>query len=410
VIGLSPFLEKTVKDEVFRRLISFVLEEIPPGSAIAVYDAYHLRTLTEIEVPTAAPFRSAKTRANQFRSQLLSLKQFLAAEPAQPLEGGPSCFGAVRLPQFLDFIRKTKFDPNAKLSVLVLGSPLYLDAREPQFSMIDGFFPADGHLRVGRDKSVYGIAGLAAALQGVAVHWACFGDPWVSDLHREKVARFWQLFLEGQGAALGTFSGDLATAFKNTRRSVDGTWPGFAAVQLDPNQTKVEMLRISREVAVTDWIRSDEVATSTQRPAVTVGQIKIGIRWSGNWDLDLYASAAPGCPTLFFQQPRSPEGYYYRDHRSSPGREFEFIEFTSPVDVTQVEASVNFYRGSAPGGPSGEVRVEFDGRIYGGAFHIPASSGNRGQSDPSQAKYWVRVNLAQLLHLAPGPLGQALAR
>ena len=49
------------------------------------------------------------------------------------------------------------------------------------------------------------------------------------------------------------------------------------------------------------------------------GPLKIGIRWKQNIDLDLYAAPRPGAETLFFQHPRSPEGYYFKDHRSSPG-------------------------------------------------------------------------------------------
>ena len=73
----------------------------------------------------------------------------------------------------------------------------------------------------------------------------------------------------------------------------------------------------------------------------------------------LYATPRRDAETLFFQHLRSPEGYYYKDHRSSPGREYEFIEFESPVDIREVEASVNFYKGDCPEGPRGEVRIEF---------------------------------------------------
>src|SRR5207245_3381732 len=97
-------------------------------------------------------------------------------------------------------------------------------------------------------------------------------------------------------------------------------------------------------------------------------------------DLDLYATPRPGAETLYFEHVRSPEGYYYKDHRSSPGREYEFIEFESPVDVREVEAFVNFYKGSCPGGARGEVRIEFDGRIYGLQFFITAENGILGHA------------------------------
>ena len=127
--------------------------------------------------------------------------------------------------------------------------------------------------------------------------------------------------------------------------------------------------------------------------------MKIGIRWKGNWDLDLYAKPHVGAETLFFQQTRSAEGYYFKDHRSSPGREYEYIEFTEPVDVYEVKAMVNFYKGMAANGAAGEVRVEFEGRVYTGTFAIPSTQGNRGRLDETQSQFWATVEIPGLMHL-----------
>ena len=164
-------------------------------------------------------------------------------------------------------------------------------------------------------------------------------------------------------------------------------WPG--------NVRELEN-RVKRASIMSD---GTQISATDQPPANLVGPMKIGIRWHGNWDLDLYASAKPGAPTLFFQNTRCPEGYYYKDHRSSPEREYEFIEFTLPVNVNEVEAMVNFYRGNAHGGAMGEVRIEFEGRIYSGTFRIPASEGNEGRLDASQADYWTRIDVPKLLRL-----------
>jgi hypothetical protein len=130
-----------------------------------------------------------------------------------------------------------------------------------------------------------------------------------------------------------------------------------------------------------------------------VGPMKIGIRWTENIDLDLYSAARPGAETLFFQHTQAPEGYYYKDHRSSPGREYEFIEFESPVDIREVEASVNFYKGNCDEGPKGEVRIEFDDKIYSGRFSITATEGNKGRSGRSQRDYWFHIPVQEILKL-----------
>jgi hypothetical protein len=231
------------------------------------------------------------------------------------------------------------------------------------------------------------------------VHWIYSGDPWTSDLHKEKVTRFWTLYLEQRGAPLITFSGDLPTVLQNFRQGAGGQRLASTRWELDSEQTKIEMLRVARAVDVADWLTRDGVQMSQRPPSVMVGPMKIGIRWKNNLDLDLYAAPRLGAETLFFQHMRSPEGYYYKDHRSSPGREYEFIEFESPVDVRRVEASVNFYKGVSPGGAHGEVRIEFDGRIYGSDFFIPASEGNKGRSGDSQKDFWTRIPVQEILKL-----------
>jgi hypothetical protein len=158
------------------------------------------------------------------------------------------------------------------------------------------------------------------------------------------------------------------------------------------------MLRVGRNVQLVDWLTGDAPPeTSPPPPSQMVGPLKIGIRWKENIDLDLYAAPRRDAETLFFQHPRSPEGYYFKDHRSSPGREYEFIEFESPVDVRNVRGFVNFYGGSCHGGPRGEVRIEFLNRIYRGTFAIASPQGNQGRSGPSQADYWTQIPVQEIL-------------
>jgi hypothetical protein len=412
VIGLSPFLEKSVKDDVFRRIVGFVLEDLPLNSSLAIYDAYQLQTVTQIDVPGVRAFRSGKTRANQFKEPINKLKNFLAAAPTPPAAGKLDLAQAIRFPQFLDFVGENLAHADQRLTVIVLGSPLYLDHKEPGFSMMDGYFPSDGHLLAARDRSVFGLKDRAGALNHITVHWAYFGDPWVSAVHQEKIYRFWALYLKRQDARLATFCGDLPTVF-------DAVRPSGAALaetheqrfEIDPAQTKLEMLRITRDVGVADWITRDTVHNAAQRPpATTVGPMKIGIRWQGNLDLDLYATPNHDAETLFFEHTRSPEGYYFKDHRSSPLREYEFIEFEAPVDAWQVDARVNFYQGEAPNGIGGEVRIEFDGRIYTGRFSLASDHGNEGRTGSKQAQFWSRLDVPAILKLRDVPQDSAQAR
>lgn len=405
VVGVSPFLSETSKNDVYRRLVRTLVQDLGLGRSLWVFDAYHLRTVTRFEIPDRRVFASEKTRLNQFRDGIREVRAFLAANPVRPEVEGCSFENAVRLPQFLEFVSENCRVPGEPLAVLVLGSPLYLDDKEPGFSMVHGFHPSDGHLAATRERSVYGLQGLGGRLDGVGVQLGYFGDPWANDLHRDRVIRFWRMFVGGQGGWLGAVTADLPTVFAAvlSGRAVAGV-PALEAAEprLEPGSGKVEMVRVAREVESTDWIRGERVSNPAQGPpAHPVGPMRVGIRWRGEMDLDLYARPREGMERLYFEHPRSPEGYYYKDHRSSPDREYEFIEFTEPVDVREVEVAVNYYAARGSGGEpaSGEVRVEYEGRIYSGRFELEAREGNRGREGRGQAAWWCRIDVPRLLRL-----------
>lgn len=399
VIGVSPFLDKGIKDEVYRAIVRLVVEELPLGTSLWIYDAYNLRTITQVEIPNVRAFQSSKTRANQFSRPIGELKEFLAREHEKPVAPRLTLNEAVRFPQLMDFIASNLFTGQGAgpITVLVLGNPLYMDPKEPGFSMVDGYFPSDAHLTATRDKSVYGLESRGKALENIAVHFGYFGDPWVSEVHREKISRFWTLYLQGQGAQLVTFTGDLPTVFAATRNPLRTDTP--SRHQIDSAQTKLEMLRITRDVGVADWITREDLDGATTPPSRTFGPMKIGIRWKGEIDLDLYARGARDSEMLFFEHTRSVEGYYFKDHRSSPDREYEFIEFESPVDVWKAEARINYYEGRSRSSPKGEIRIEFDGRIYTGEFEISAREGNEGRTGSRQRDFWSQVDIPGILKL-----------
>lgn len=406
-IGLSPYLDKSVKDEVYRGLVRLLVEDLPLNSTVSIYDAFDLKSITRVTLPNSRAFNSSKTRANQFAPAIRELKAFLAGDHPKPAGPHLNFDGALRVPQFADFLSDNLASGDRAVTILLVGSPLYQDPKEPSFSMVDGYFPSDGHLQATREDSIFGFTGRTSHQSAFTVHWLYFSDPWTSDLHKEKVTRFWTLYFERRAGELATFTQDVPTTLRAFGHATPGIPASARGWAVDTQQTKLEMLRVSRSVELSDWITRDTLPeTAPKPPAVMVGPMKIGIRWKDNIDLDLYATPKYGAETLFFQHTRSPEGYYYKDHRSSPGREYEFIEFESPVDVREVEAYVNFYKGSRPEGPRGEVRIEFDGRIYSGTFAIEAEEGNRGRTGREQERFWARIPVREILRI---PLASARA-
>jgi hypothetical protein len=402
IIGISPFLDNSVKDDVYRRVVRLIVEDLPLGASLRIYDAYHLKSITAVEVPNLRAFASGKTRANQFATQIHEFKEFLAKSSGAPTNTGTiSLKDAVRFPQFLDFVAENLRDNGesnaAPLTMVILGSPLYMDPKEPGFSMVNGYFPTDAHLGASRDRTVYGTKGPDERLKDVSVRYGYFGDPWLNEAHQEKINRFWSLYLKRQGARLTTFCGDLATVF-----SIANSAGTLAKETREPDSgsTKIEMVRVSRDIGTTDWITRDKPSNlASGPPSRTVGPMKIGIRWKGDIDLDLYARASKHATMLYFEQTRAEEGYYYKDHRSSPDREYEFIEFEAPINVWEANARVNFFEGHTDSGPGGEVRIEFDGKIYTAPFHLESNHGNEGRNGRTQGAFWTEIDIPAILNL-----------
>ncbi|GEM_PF-1261837 len=399
VVGISPFLNEDAANESFRQIARLLLEDMPLNSSLWLYDASHLRTVAQVEIPNKHAFESSRTRANQFSDSIQKLKSFLAVRNEPPVVCELDFNQAVRLPQFMDFIGENLNQTNLSIVTLVLGSPLYQDEKEPAFSMVDDYFPSGGHLLAAPEQSVYGRTNTPILLSGITVHLDYFGDPWSSDLHRQKVSRFWNLFLKSQGAQLATITSDLPTIFNAIRSPSPSDTLRADHDELDRTQTKIEMLRVARDVQLVDWITRD-LSSDHRSPSPTtlIGPMKIGILWQGDVDLDLYARAHDETEVLYFQHTHAPEGYYYKDHRSSPEREYEFIEFTEPVDVRQAQASVNFYERRTPGGMNGEILIEFQGRIYTGQFEL---AGRSRQPRPRrlEREFWDASDILKVLGL-----------
>src|SRR5690349_15913660 len=99
VIGLSPYLDKSVKDDVYRSLVRLLVQDLPLNSTLRVYDACDLKSVTQVTLPNLRVFNSPKTRANQFASAIGELRLFLAKEPPMPSHPHLDFKDAVRLPQ-----------------------------------------------------------------------------------------------------------------------------------------------------------------------------------------------------------------------------------------------------------------------------------------------------------------------
>ena len=242
--------------------------------------------------------------------------------------------------------------PRGAASVLVAGSALYNDPRDPALSMVDGHYPSDAHLGARRSDSVYSTAAKAEALAGVDVHYCYTDASWLSDAHKELVLRWWSLFVGTQQGTLATFTNDLATCFQRFGGSVTAGAPSFRP---ETEGSGREMLLAKRSPVVREVLQpaapatpavaspasdtsflGEHTAISQERPAARRGVAKIGIHWTcPGADLDIYARGGPASDFLFYGNTDTPEGHFPHDYQQAPGdaSAFEYVEFTHPIDL-----------------------------------------------------------------------------
>ncbi len=153
IVGISPFLQSSVKDTVFQGIVRLIVEGLPLNSKLEVYDAYNLKSITRLSVPGAKVFNSPKTRANQFASQIGEIREFLARDNAKGSGEKPMLDGAIRLPQFCDFLAQDRAQQEG-------------DARLPLLSDRQSALPGRARTGVFDDRRLFSIGRASEGFAG----------------------------------------------------------------------------------------------------------------------------------------------------------------------------------------------------------------------------------------------------
>lgn len=415
VIGLAQdypneFDRNAVNDQITR----FVIKSLNPGDNLYVMDAKDVKTLVEFKLPNKDEYKNTNLKRRKFGKELIQLRQKIASLPKSP---GNTSHSLLNVPQFLEHLSVSKFDilksDNRKVSVLLIGNAFFQDSRESDFfNMREGWFPSDGHIKVDRKGSIYGAKDRAGYLKGVSVHHLVTNkeSDWYSDLYKNRINRFWHLYVNAQAGKYATFTSDVSTAFD--RFATPDLQP-MEAFDFDYTAGKVEMLRATRlpvpsnNTKVTSEgaeFMNDNVPISKTPPSKTKGLLKIGIRWGcKNCDVDLYAKSNTAPNYLYYSHGETEEGKYFKDFTSSPDtiNGLEYIEFTRDVDIKNLSVLVNLFSGFSLTGIDGVVRAYFDGKVYEKPFNIKAMTGNNG-SDIEQAstsRNWAVIDVKSLFSL-----------
>jgi hypothetical protein len=416
-------------------VMELFVKGIGPGDKLFAYDAPRRQVIAQIAVPNSEVYRQPAVRVQQFGGQLVQLRRFLEARCRAAPSDAAKPSDNLYAPQYFEEIERNVVaaEPRGSVSVMLVGSALYEDPRDPGLSMADGHYPSDSFLNASSAASVFSTVDRHTSLAGVDIHY-CFTDPqWSSDAHEEAVQRFWSLYVSTQGGKLATFTGDLATCFERFDHDVTAGAPSFTVEADGSHDLKMLLAHrapITRQVAAAQppvqarvsvqpvasrpqpaavpfsgaAFGNEHAPITTERPQTLQGLAKIGIRWSCAVDLDIYARGSADMPFLYFGNTNSPEGHFPHDYTNSPGQTaFEYVEFTRPIDLSTMQAFVNFYGGTCPTGPSGQVRLWFNGHVYEGHFALEAHEGNGGNKimGAMAGPDWTEIDIKKLLHIAP---------
>jgi hypothetical protein len=441
VVAISTGLSPNQCQDVFKQSMDLLLNHARSGDRVEFLAAPQGNRLASVVVPEG----TARARANshEYAGKFVGLAQFLktpaTADSRQAMQ--------LRLPQLLDGIARSR-QSQETLTVIVIGSPLYLasNEREAAFDMEKGLTPSDGMVAAPVTESLFGTLERKGQMQKTSVHWLTPSDDWpVGEMHRRAVTRFWTVFIGEQGATLSTFGSDIARVFE---RATQGEANPVLAATLDPNDRGLVMRpppifrrenappvesRVNVPPAATS---SRPVSTTTDAPIVIVppasnpriesaaiakavteiprtpaGRIGIAALWeapahaASTADVDLYVAARPGAPEVFWRRAEATDAVYFRDirHAGPQGRSGDWTASWEYVEVKHArleDVSVWLNMFDTKGSVKGIVRIQWNGNTVDKPFEFNLNRGNQGAdsglAQRRQSAYWQEIKLREL--------------
>jgi hypothetical protein len=407
---LSPYYEPQDRASASGAVTDIILHA-PLGSRLVFIDGWDLQTIAEVTLPEHLLQDSVPSRRKAARlaiARLLSWFQRTGSAPRHPTLSGTA---AMDVPRALEL---TSADPaGGPRAILVVGSPIYQSPQEPQFSFVPDRFMADGGLFADKSISVFSVLGKRNRLTNSQVFFWYPGERvFGSDLYRDRVERFWSLFVAYQRGSMVAFNADGPGTLSNLFR------PELPAVRRDnpdPRFNKVEMLSIARDIPYRRITNSTgdatfvvEASPAARAEAAVISDLEtipdsktaLGIMWSiQGLDLDLYVWHHPNAQPLFYRNTTTPEGRYIHDYTDrNEGLDYEKVILETATDLRQLKAFVNFYAGQTVEPVKGKVFLRHAGRTYAGVFALTSRNGNRGVDVDARTSspFWTELKLTEL--------------
>lgn len=393
--GISPSFNETAE----------VMLQLKPGDRFRFYNLDNLSLVSSINVPKDKPsYKNKRIFIEKFSKEFENIKKFVKKIPLEKKERG-----FFLLPEFLHEVSKHEISTSDKTHILIIGDGIYNDTREPQFSMTNQRFPTDGHLNSDIRKSIFSTKNKHGYLKNTNISFV-FTNTWETDIHHDRVNRFWDLFISSQSGRLVAFTQNMDTGLrkflsKNTSVTSTNT--------LDMSDRDISMIKIKRSIAKkTDetnifdgigWLK-DGVPIFNGLPDKFIGELKIGIRWKcKSCDYDLWVKSDKENNWLFFNNKKTTDGFFNKDYLNSPdnANALEYVQIENKIDIRKLNIKVNLYSGSLFNDRHGEVRAYLNGRVYSTPFKTKALIGNQGanHNTPETDSHWFVVDVKKLFNL-----------
>ncbi len=412
VIVLGPDIPTALHSTIGAQLES-VMSSGEPGTQITIFSGDTFQTLSTVTLTDSKPLLQRERNIPAIRAAVSAVRQ------------STNSAAILSVPRVLDEISRQIRPVNG--SILLIGDAYPCNGRE--VLCLSTNWPADGQLL--NSASAFSTVERRHQLEQTTMHWLTT-DPNRSsgEIHRRSMERFWSLFVSTQGGSLVSYTPNVSTAFQSAFS--DRREP-FQQVALNPADTNrlfhwvgepaIEPAQVVHRIdlfvtnkvtrTVTNWVEEVRRVPSPW-PAVPRGKIGIGVLWntppgeSRAVDIDLHVPVPKDGVELSWNNKKSPSGRYYRDiQKSEPNPSpdwqnlWEFVE----LDGTQLPEAIylNRYAGSAA--VTGEVRIEYNGRVNVIAFVMPSAPGNHGADTQrrDRSPQWLRIDLRSVLQNAETP-------
>lgn len=371
VIAISPHQPADSLKAQFSHINQY-MSQLKGGTHAVLMDGYHSQTIAEFIVPEGKQYQHANTKMQlnpQFRKGYGNfMRKHLAIQSLSPNQSV-----AVDLPNVLKEIALAH-KQDKPMQVIILGSAFYDNGTDAAYNMRGGAIPSDGYLLASRKDNPFGTQGREKLLKGITVSMGWPKNMTViHDQHRYYLERFWTLYIQEQGGKVGLITQSIndvliANKYFNTRDR------GFV---LDKD-AKQEMIQLRpQKPAKLPPVNGIDAAFILNNPDQLLQDVEVSLTWDCACDLDLHARPHAKAQWLYFANNQTREGHHWKDVRSASklSHAYETISFQVPVSLKQLKLVVHFFRGDAPEGVRGEIRLFIAGKMYRQPFHIKATKG-----------------------------------